>query len=98
MSQPSISLSSLLTIKAEVERQYHDSSNLNARAAIYRFATNSISWPRWVFDQLSLPQNAQVLELGCGSGALWKQNLDRLPQQCRISLCDLSPGMLQECR
>ena len=83
-----------------VQAQYADASNLNARSAIYRFGDPSATpWPRWVFDQLrDLPADAKVLEIGCGDGGLWKQNLDRLPAGWRIVMSDLSAGMLAAAR
>jgi len=39
-----------------------------------------------------------VLEIGCGDGALWKQNRDRTPATWRVTLADLSPGMLAATR
>ena len=84
--------------RQELAQQYKDASNLNARSAIYRFATASAAppWPQWVFDQFApdLPPDARVLEIGCGDGALWKKNRDRTPASWRVILCDLSPGML----
>ena len=76
--------------------QYKDSSNLDARVAIHqRFSTNPYGWMNWVFDSLlKLPEDAKVLELGCGPGYLWKDNLSRIPAGWRITLSDLSPGML----
>jgi ubiquinone/menaquinone biosynthesis C-methylase UbiE len=78
--------------------QYRDSTNLHARSDIYQFTTARIPWPRWVFDQLDVPANARILELGCGSGGLWKANLDRLPSGWRVTLTDRSPGMLVAAR
>ena len=76
--------------------QYRDSSNLDARVVIHqRFSTNPYGWFTWVFDSLlKLPENARILELGCGPGLLWKENTDRIPADCNITLSDLSPGML----
>ena len=76
--------------------QYRDSSNLDARVAIHqRFSTNSYGWFKWVFDTLlKLPENARILELGCGPGLLWKENIDRIPAGWNITLSDLSSGML----
>jgi ubiquinone/menaquinone biosynthesis C-methylase UbiE len=76
--------------------QYKDSSNLDARAAIHsRFGTNPQSWTNWVFDHLlKLPSDAKILELGCGPGYLWKENVQRIPAAWRITLSDLSSGML----
>ena len=76
--------------------QYKDSSNLDARAVIHQhFSTNPYGWFRWVFDVLlKLPENARILELGCGHGLLWKENITRIPVGWNITISDLSPGML----
>ena len=59
--------------------QYQDASNLNVRIAFHRrFGTATIGWQEWVFNQLALPPDAHILELGCGPGRLWADNLDRL--------------------
>ena len=76
--------------------QYRDSTNLDARVAIHqRFSTNPYGWFRWVFDTLlKLPENAKILELGCGPGYLWKENVNRIPAGWNITLSDLSSGMV----
>ena len=76
--------------------QYKNSSNLDARAILHqRFSTNPYGWFKWVFDTLlKLPENARILELACGNGLLWKENADRIPVGWKITLSDLSPGML----
>ena len=80
-----------------MSNQYRDSSNLNARVELHaRFSSNKYGWQHWVFDQLDLPPHARVLELGCGMGELWRENLERIPPGWDITLTDLSPGMLEE--
>jgi SAM-dependent methyltransferase len=74
--------------------QYNNSSNLEARIALHaRFSQNPYGWQCWVFDQLDLLPGCRVLELGCGSGALWQENVDRLPPGGEIILSDFSTGM-----
>jgi ubiquinone/menaquinone biosynthesis C-methylase UbiE len=76
---------------------YKDDGNLNARMTLHeRFGTNKIGWHPWVFDQLDLPESADILELGCGPGALWVQNASRIPPGWNITLSDLSDGMLNQ--
>jgi SAM-dependent methyltransferase len=76
---------------------YKDASNLNARIELHRrFSTNKQGWTRWVFDQLNLPSECRILELGCGPGDLWCENLDHVPTGWQITLTDFSPGMLQQ--
>ena len=75
--------------------QYKDSSNLNARIRLHvEFSTNPYGWFRWVFDQYELLTPARILELGCGPGDLWLENIDRIPDGWEITLSDFSPGML----
>lgn len=75
--------------------QYQDASNLNARIALHqRFGMARVPWHCWVFDQFTLPPDARVLELGCGPGQLWVQNLDRLPSGWHMTLSDFSLGMV----
>ena len=76
--------------------QYRDSSNLDARVVIHKlFSTNPYGWFRWVFDALEkLPANARILEVACGHGLLWKENIQRIPAGWNITLSDLSPGMV----
>ena len=80
-----------------LSQQYRDASNLKARINLHtRFKTNSYDWFHFVFDQFKLPENAAILELGCGPGNLWLSNLDRIPAGWEVSLSDFSPGMLDE--
>src|SRR5215211_5686131 len=76
--------------------QYRDSSNLDARVVLHQcFSTNSYGWFKWIFDTLlTLPEEAKILELGCGPAYLWKKTISRIPAGWRITLSDLSPGML----
>jgi len=79
--------------------QYRDAANLNARIQLHlRFSTNKYGWQRWTFDQLDLASESRVLELGCGPGHLWLENLHRLPEGWNTALSDLSLGMVEEAR
>lgn len=79
--------------------QYHNSSNLEARIALHeRFSVNPQGWQRWVFNHISFPADGHLLELGCGSGALWRENLERIPPGWEIYLSDLSAGMVSQAR
>lgn len=76
--------------------QYETSTNLEAHIDLHaRFSTNPYGWQRWVFDQLELPEKAHILEVGCGVGRFWRENLARLPAGWRVRLSDFSPGMLR---
>ncbi len=75
--------------------QYQDANNLNARIRLHvEFSTNKYGWFPWVFDQFDLPKECCILELGCGPGDLWRENMGRIPQGWEIILSDFSPGMI----
>ena len=77
--------------------QYRDSSNRRVRVGLHtRFSTEEYPWFRWVFDHFDIPENGRVLELGCGTGLLWRENLGRIPRGWSITLSDASQGMVQE--
>lgn len=79
------------------KQQYQDDRNLRARIELHeRFSTNPYEWQRWVFDQITLPTMAQVLELGAGPADLWAKNLDRIPAGWQITISDFSPGMVAQ--
>lgn len=79
--------------------QYHNADNLNARITLHkRFSTNQYGWFIWVFDHFTFDSNARILELGCGPGDIWKENIYRTPLGWDISLSDLSIGMVSQAR
>lgn len=76
--------------------QYRTSANLEARINLHRlFGTNSYPWARWVFEHLQLEPGLHVLEVGCGPGRLWSENVERIPENVSLYLGDLSTGMAQ---
>lgn len=81
-----------------LREQYKDGSNLSARIRLHqRFSTNRYGQMRWMFDRIQLPENARVLEVGCGTGLLWRGR-PQVPGGWRVILTDMSDGMLRETR
>ena len=81
------------------DEQYRDDSNLRARIELHRrFSTAPQPWHHWVFEHFDFPADAEILEVGCGPGELWLQNLDRIPEGWRLTLADLSEGMVERAR
>jgi ubiquinone/menaquinone biosynthesis C-methylase UbiE len=84
---------------AYVKDQYRDGTNLDARIALHaRFTTAPRPWTAWVFDHLDLQCDARVLEIGCGTGLLWRRNRERIPASWRLMLTDFSFGMVETAR
>ncbi len=79
-------------------KQYKNADNLNARIALHaRFARTDEPWYPWLAARLDWPEDGDVLEVGCGPGLLWKSIAPLLPP-LRLTLTDLSEGMLDEAR
>jgi len=80
-----------------LKNQYANADNLNVRIRLHEaFSTNKQGLQPWLFDQMAIAPGMHVLELGCGPGNLWLENLDRIPQDAEIVLSDFSEGMLEQ--
>src|SRR5690242_15652978 len=92
-------MSDLHPERETLKQQYACPNNLTARSHLHKhFSTNPYGWFRWCLDHISLEEGMQVLELGCGAGWLWQNQLKRLPQRMKIILSDYSSGMVQQAR
>lgn len=81
--------------------QYADSNKLSARIRLHvDYATNPKIFSVWVFEQLVkyAPRKAAVLEVGSGRGDLWHENDHAVPADWHVTLTDISPGMVEDCR
>ncbi len=82
-----------------VANQYRSPTNLEIRIRMHqRYSVNAYGWQRWVFDQLDVQGIERVLELGCGTAELWRENALRVPSSLALHLTDLSIGMLRQAR
>jgi len=78
-----------------LNEQYKDASNFSARVqAVQGLNTQALDWYPWIFKLMKETPNLCVLELGCGPGYLWLQNLERIAPGWDVTLSDLSPGMI----
>jgi ubiquinone/menaquinone biosynthesis C-methylase UbiE len=80
-----------------IKEQYASSKNLEARMSIYRYSIDPRTFSEWLTEQIIPGNDLKILELGCGTGALWKE-LKGSFHNCEILLSDLSKGMLQKAR
>lgn len=79
-----------------VKRQYATSNNLNTRISIHdKYSTNKIGFRNWIVSNYRIDKGMKVLELGCGTGDMWK-NRDSLINLCsQLVLSDFSEGMVE---
>jgi ubiquinone/menaquinone biosynthesis C-methylase UbiE len=49
----------------------------------------------WIFDQFEKTDKLRILELGCGTGLLWRINESSIPFSWNITLSDYSKGMIE---
>ena len=79
--------------------QYQNATNISARIRLHRdYSRNPQGWFPWIYEQCCITEDMNVLEVGCGNGALWTENLSRLPRNAHITLSDISEGMLRDAR
>lgn len=89
----------LTNMESSLKTQYQNATNISARINLHQlYATNTQGWFPWVYDNCNLLDGMKVLELGCGNGALWKENYNKIPENISIILNDISEGMLRDTR
>ena len=83
--------------KAVVKNQYATSDRLETRISIHeKYSRNKQPFGDWIVSHYALQPSEHVLELGCGTGSMWQGVT--LPEDCHVTLTDLSPGMLETTR
>ena len=79
--------------------QYGTTANLDARIKIHQlFSADPESFHAWIGRHLTLSKPVDVLELGCGTGIIWKENAHLLPAGSTLTLTDFSPAMVEKTR
>lgn len=79
--------------------QYKNADKLNTRISIHeKYSVNKTGFGNWIFSHYDIKPGHRILELGCGTGDMWKHNLDMLSNETKLFLTDLSEGMLSAAR
>ena len=80
---------------AAVNRQYANADNLNTRISVHdKYSTNKQGFGNWIASNYRIARGMKVLELGCGTGNIWKGR-ERLINSCsQLVLSDISEGMV----
>ena len=94
-----LNLIHLTSMNQSLSMQYKNATNISARIRLHRdYSINKEGWFPWLFSNLHLKSGMKVLELGAGNGALWSQNIDKVPAGVNIILSDISEGMLADAK
>lgn len=89
----------LTGMEKSLKHQYQNATNISARIRLHKdYSANRQGWFPWIYEQCRIRDGLRILELGCGNGALWTENLSLLPEHVRICLSDISEGMLRDAR
>lgn len=89
----------LTGMEKSMKNQYRDASNISARINLHsRYSQNKQGWFPWIYEQMGLRPGMKILELGCGDGTLWKENMGKVPEGTEIILSDISEGMIRDVR
>lgn len=84
-------------LENSLKQQYKNASNISARINLHAlYSRNKQGWFPWIFEKLEIKDGLKILELGCGNGSLWLENMDKLPGDVEIILSDKSDGMLRD--
>lgn len=92
-----LNLIHLTAMEQSLKSQYQNAANISARIRLHReYSINPQGWFPWIMQQCRLKPGMRILEIGCGNGALWAENKERLPESLSVILSDKSEGMLRD--
>lgn len=94
-----LNLIHLTSMEKSLKNQYQNASNISSRINLHNlYSSNPQGWFPWIYQNCSILPSMNILEIGCGDGTLWKDNLSLLPENIHITLSDISEGMLRDAR
>jgi Methylase involved in ubiquinone/menaquinone biosynthesis len=92
-----MALIQMTTMENSLKSAYVDAANISARIRLHtEYSLNSEGWFPWLYKQLGIRKGMKILEIGCGNGELWTENMERLPKDVSITLSDISEGMIRD--
>ena len=89
----------LTGMEKSLKTQYQNASNISARIRLHEmYSQNQTGWFPWIYHNCEITDGMRILEIGCGDGTLWSENMAKLPQNISVVLSDISEGMLRDVR
>ena len=84
-------------LENDIIEQYKNSTNIDIRIKLHKiYSKRKDSWFKWLFSNYNICSSSKVLELGCGNGKLWKENINNVVGD--ITLSDISKGMVDDAK
>lgn len=82
-----------------VQTQYRTADKLNTRISLHtKYSVNKQGFGNWIASHYAFCPEMSVLELGGGTGDMWRGNEDLIRRCGRFVLSDCSEGMLESAR
>ena len=80
-----LNLIHLTGMEKSLKNQYQNATNISSRINLHSlYSQNKQGWFPWIFEQCRISPGLRILELGCGDGTLWTDNLSLLPEDISI--------------
>ncbi|MDE6241635.1 MAG: class I SAM-dependent methyltransferase [Anaeroplasmataceae bacterium] len=90
---------SVINDKKVVQKQYENATNLNTRISLHdKYSMNKQGFGNWIVSYYQITEGMRILELGCGTGEMWKNQISLLNQCSELVLTDISEGMIETAR
>jgi ubiquinone/menaquinone biosynthesis C-methylase UbiE len=90
-----IDIIKITNMENKIIEQYKTVDNFNLRGKLHSYNINKTDWSTWCFSKMNFKDKARILEIGCGTGEFWINNIKNVSEQWNITLSDFSEAMLK---
>lgn len=96
-----LKITELTGLENSLNTQYKNSGNISARIDLHKnYSVNKKGWFPWLFEEVfknvDKKKTVTILEIGCGNGAFWIENIKKIPEKVNVILSDVSIGMVND--
>lgn len=82
-----------------VKNQYSTSERLSTRISIHdKYSTNKMGFGNWIYSKYDIRNGMMVIELGCGTGSMWKGHDDIISACSELVISDYSEAMVSKAK